>query len=166
MTSKIGTTLMTLGGPAIAAANRALPTIIRGTARAMEVAQRVVASGGEILAWESPVMMRASQAGMQVIGRFKLDMIVRLPGKAINTLIESKGVPWDLYTRHPAGWQNVLNSLGRQSNAFGQAAQSQSGVVIEERMIYFTSRIPQGLEAAAAEVEAALANNYQAVLWG
>jgi hypothetical protein len=33
-------------------------------------------------------------------------------------------------------------------------------------MIYFTSRAPQGAERAVQQIQAALANNYQGVLWG
>jgi len=131
----------------------------------MEVAQRVVASGGDIVAWEERIM-RATQAGVQVIGRFKLDMVVKLPGRQVNTLIENKSVPWDLYVRHRDGWDSFLRALENQSKAFSQAIQSQSGVPIGERVIYFTSHIPQGLMEAAKEVEAKLAINYQFTLWG
>lgn len=165
MATRIGMTIMAMGGPAIVATHRYASTTIRGTARAMEVAQRVVASGGDIVAWEERIM-RATQAGVQVIGRFKLDMVVKLPGRQVNTLIESKSVPWDLYVRHRDGWDSFLRTLENQSKAFSQAIQSQSGVPIGERVIYFTSRIPQGLMEAAKEVEAKLANNYQFTLWG
>jgi RHS repeat-associated protein len=164
-TTKIGATIIAMGGAATAIASRNASTILRGTARAVEVAQRVIASGGDIVAWEERVV-RATQAGIQVLGRFKLDMIVKLPSPILNTLIESKSIPWDLYTRHPGAWQNFLNNAQRQANTFSQATQSQGGVPIGERVIYFTTRVPQGLEKAAQEVEAVVSKHYDKVLWG
>jgi len=160
-TTKIGATIIALGGPAIAAANRSLPAIVRGTAQAAQFAQRIIAAGGDIVAWEQRVRF----AG-QFVGRFRLDMVVRLPGKTINTLIESKGVPWNLYSSNPNAWQNFLTRLQNQANAFSQATHAANGQPIGERVIAFTSRIPQGLEAAGEQLKVAIGNNYQTVLWG
>jgi RHS repeat-associated protein len=164
-TTKVGATIIAMGGTAVALASRNASTILRGTARAAEVAQRVIASGGDIVAWEERVV-RVTQSGMQMLGRFKLDMIVRLPGKTVNTMIESKGAPWDLFFKNTTGWNNFIANLTRQSNTFGQASQSASGVTIQERVIYFTSQAPQGAEKAVQQIKAALGNNYQTVLWG
>lgn len=156
-TTAVGRTILALGGPAVVLLQKNISTILRGTARAADLAQRIVAKGGEILAWEERVV-----AGR----RFTADMIAKLPGRTINTLVESKSVPWDMFTKYPAGWDRFLNQLQNQANAFGSTTQSPSGISIGERAIYFTGRIPQGLEAAGAQVKIAIGNNYQLILWG
>lgn len=84
----------------------------------------------------------------------------------MNTLIETKSVPWNLFFKNSSGWNNFIRNLTRQSSAFGQASQSANGVSIQERVIHFTSQVPQGAEKAVEQIQAALANNYQGVLWG
>ena len=163
--TKIGATIIAIGGPTIAAANRALPTIVRGTAQAAQLAQRIVAAGGDIVAWEERVM-RLGQAGTRFIGKFKLDMVVRLPGRTGNTLIESKGAPWNMFFRNTELWNGWIEKLRLQANALGQATQSAKGVTFQERIICFTSKAPVGAEQAVEQIKAVLGRNYQQILWG
>lgn len=81
----------------------------------------------------------------------------------MNTLVEGKGIPWHLYGT-PA-WSSYLQQLTRQAQAFSQAVQS-TGYAIQDRVIVFSSKVPPGLEAAAAEVETAAAAYYGSVIWG
>ncbi|MDX1952958.1 MAG: hypothetical protein SFY81_12320 [Verrucomicrobiota bacterium] len=122
-----------------------------------------MASGGDIVVWEDKVM-RATQAGTKLIDKFKVDMVVRLPGKEVNTLIESKGVPWNLYGT--SGWKGFIEQLQRQATAFSQATQTEKGVTIGERIISFSTKVPQGLEKAGRELKVLMQKHYNQVLFG
>lgn len=143
-------------GPAIILSRHA-QRMVRGINQVQTLAQTVVAEGGELIAIEQRVYN-----GTQVIGRFKSDLLVQLQNKVI-TLIESKGVPWHLFGT--SGWDSYIGQLQRQASAFGQTTTS-AGVQIQQRIIVFASRAPEGLEMAENQLRVAIGRNYQEVIWG
>lgn len=90
--------------------------------------------------------------------------MVRLPGRTVNTLIESKGVRWDLWGR--PGWQQYEAQLVNQASKFAQANQAANGASIGERVISFTTKIPKGFEEAGAALNELMLKYYDKVLFG
>jgi len=129
------------------------------------IAQAAMARGSEILVWEQ----RLQNAAGDYIGRFKLDLVIQRvtgQGQTLNTLVEGKGVPWNL-TRNAQAFEGYLTQLAKQAAAFARASQS-AGVQIQERVIVFSSKIPPGLEEAAGRIQDTIAQYYSrgGVLWG
>ncbi len=149
--------------PAIAAGAKWAKNTLAGAQRVVNLAQTVVANGGDIVAYEDQVQ-RAIQGGVQLIGKARLDLVVRLPGRDVNTLIESKGVPWNLWGT--SGWQGYIDQLVNQASKFAQANQAANGATIGERVISFTTRIPPGLEEAGAALNGIMRTYYNQVLFG
>ena len=149
--------------PLAAVGSRYADRTLRGVQQVAALAQTLVAEGGALIANE----IRIADAAGKVIGRFRADLIVELPNK-VTALIESKGVPWYLYGK--PGWQTFVAQLLRQTEAFGRAQQT-IGVQIQQRIIVFSSKAPEGLEAAQAELDKIVRSDaakvgYQEVLWG
>jgi RHS repeat-associated protein len=157
--------IASLSAPVLVAAQRSSQTILRGLQHLQNLVSIAISRGSEILAWEQ----RIQNASGQNIGNFKLDIIVQRvssQGQTINTLVEGKGVPWNL-AQNPSAWNGYLTQLENQARAFSLATQS-GGIPLQERVIVFSSKIPPGLEAAAAQIEARVTQFYSSggIHWG
>jgi hypothetical protein len=137
---------------------------LTGYQRSVSIIQNVAVRGGDVLAVESRVMKAVEGGQAQYVGKVILDVIVKLPNRAFNTLIESKGVRWDLWGT--SGWNGYLEQLVNQASKFSQATHAANGVSIGERVIAFATRIPPGMEQAGAELTQLMAKYYNHILWG
>jgi RHS repeat-associated protein len=135
---------------------------IQGLQFVNNLATSAIAKGGEILQWEQRIQ---NQSG-EFIGKFRIDLLLQRGsqnGSMQNILVEGKGVPWYLFGK--PGWQTYLTQLSSQAEAFKKAAQAGTSA-INQRVIVFSSKVPEGLEKAAEEVELTVKRNYDKVLWG
>ncbi|MFZ2654222.1 MAG: hypothetical protein WAX69_04855 [Victivallales bacterium] len=135
---------------------------IQGLQFVNNLATSAIAKGGEILQWEQRIQ---NQSG-EFIGKFRIDLLLQRGsqnGNMQNILVEGKGVPWYLFGK--PGWQTYLTQLSSQAEAFKKAAQAGTSA-INQRVIVFSSKVPEGLEKAAEEVELTVKRNYDKVLWG
>ena len=146
--------------PLIALGSKYATRTARGVQQVATLAQTLVAQGGNLIATE----VRVTDAAGKVIGRFRADLLVQLPNR-VTAFLESKGIPWHLYGKGGNGWQTFMSQLQRQADAFADAQQT-LGVVIQQRIITLSSKAPEGLEAAQAEIQELLATRYQQILWG
>jgi RHS repeat-associated protein len=139
--------------------------LLRGLERMQQLLNILISRGQTLLAWEQRIV----DASGNFIGRFRIDALVQRTsssGQQVNTMIESKGVRWDLAAANSNGWQSFLTQITRQGEAFSRATQTADGVAIQERWIVFTSRIPPGLEERAADLITRLSPYYQRIFWG
>ncbi len=129
------------------------------------LAMQIVSRGNYLTAYEVPI--RTAQG--QQIGKHTLDLLIRRrvagTDKWVNTLVEGKGVPWQLYFQAPNGWQNYLVQLGKQAEANSRAMRA-AGQVINDRIIVFSSPVAQRLKPAMMEIEAVVSKHYNKIIWG
>lgn len=136
--------------------------VLRGLENVQRVMNVIIQRRQQRLAVEQRILNDAGQ----FVGRFRLDILFERftrVGNSVITQVESKGVPWSAGAEK---WRSFLEQLTTQALNFSRGTQISGGVPIEERIIVFSTRIPQGYESRAQEIITKVSQYYDRMFWG
>jgi hypothetical protein len=126
--------------------------MLRGLERMQQLVSFLMQRGHTIVAYENRIV----DATGNMIGRFRIDVIIqRVTTRGeVNTLIEQKGMRWDIMAQQGNAWNSYETQLLHQATAFSRATQTvpiqnSAGIPIHERIIVFTSKIPPNFQSKA-----------------